>query len=230
MDKETVKISCTWKDKIDCADCNVEELLNCRFDKKKWLFFVFNQMPARFFAIFGLVLTGLLYRWWPLIVFGAIASFFIIFGIEIRVVCTHCPFYSSESKILRCYGLTGSLKLWKYHPGPMKFWEKAVETIYFLFMLCWPVAFESYLISLIAVNYSSYGLYSLLGMIAILSATIISSLQFAYILRVVFCSKCINFSCPINKVPKKIVDTYLAKNLVMREAWEKAGYKLGDEK
>jgi len=102
----------------------------------------------------------LLFRWWPIIVYGALAVFFIIGGIEIRVVCTHCPYYSSESKILRCYGMTGSLKIWKYHPEPMRFWEKAVEALYFILMLCWPVSFEAYLIWLVVSNYNVYGLYT----------------------------------------------------------------------
>jgi hypothetical protein len=43
-----------------------------------------------------------------------------------------------------------------------------------------------------------------------------------------FCSKCVNFSCPLNHVPKSMVDEYLERNPVMKEAWEKSGYKLGE--
>jgi hypothetical protein len=49
---------------------------------------------------------------------------------------------------------------------------------------------------------------------------------FFYVLRNLICPKCINFSCPLNKVPKKLVDAYLRKNPVMREAWEAAGYQI----
>ncbi|MDP8227300.1 MAG: hypothetical protein P9L89_06655 [Candidatus Celaenobacter polaris] len=41
-----------------------------------------------------------------------------------------------------------------------------------------------------------------------------------------FCSRCVNFSCGLNTVPKEYVDVYLKKNDVMREAWEKSGYVL----
>jgi hypothetical protein len=40
------------------------------------------------------------------------------------------------------------------------------------------------------------------------------------------CGDCLNFSCPFNHVKKEVVDAFLKKNPVMREAWEKAGYKI----
>jgi hypothetical protein len=49
-----------------------------------------------------------------------------------------------------------------------------------------------------------------------------------YIIRHDFCSRCVNFSCPLNSVPKHIVDAYLEQNPVMREAWVKSGYQLGE--
>jgi len=39
------------------------------------------------------------------------------------------------------------------------------------------------------------------------------------------CIKCINFSCPFNKVPKELVDLYLNKNPNMKSAWLEHGYK-----
>jgi hypothetical protein len=40
------------------------------------------------------------------------------------------------------------------------------------------------------------------------------------------CPKCLNFSCPFNRVPKDVVDAFLRRNLVMRRAWEAKGYEL----
>lgn len=40
------------------------------------------------------------------------------------------------------------------------------------------------------------------------------------------CPRCPNFSCPLNRVPKYVVDAYLKRNPVMREAWEAHGYHL----
>lgn len=35
-------------------------------------------------------------------------------------------------------------------------------------------------------------------------------------------------ACPLNTVPGDIVDEYLARNAVMREAWEASGHCVGD--
>lgn len=35
------------------------------------------------------------------------------------------------------------------------------------------------------------------------------------------------FSCPLNKAPKEVVDSYLEKNPVMKEAWESSGCVVG---
>ena len=104
--------------------------------------------------------------------------------------------------------------------------EKAILMLFFSFLFIFPLAAEAYGIWFIAVNYAQLGLYALFGMIGITVATVLSGAQFYYILTNHFCSKCVNFSCPGNTVPKPIVDKYLAKNPLMREAWERSGYKL----
>ena len=44
--------------------------------------------------------------------------------------------------------------------------------------------------------------------------------MFFWTLRKYTCPRCVNFSCPLNTVPKDIVDAYLERNPVMRQAWE----------
>ncbi|EHQ35617.1 hypothetical protein [Methanoplanus limicola] len=46
-------------------------------------------------------------------------------------------------------------------------------------------------------------------------------------MKVYYCSRCVNFSCPLNTVEKRIFDEYLLKNDVMMDAWKKYGYKTG---
>jgi hypothetical protein len=55
----------------------------------------------------------------------------------------------------------------------------------------------------------------------------LSGLSFAFNLRKHGCTRCVNFSCPINAVPKEVVDQYLRRNPIMRAAWESSGYRLG---
>jgi hypothetical protein len=40
----------------------------------------------------------------------------------------------------------------------------------------------------------------------------------------------VNFSCPLNDVPKEVVDAYLERNPVMQRAWEESGYRLGEQR
>jgi hypothetical protein len=47
-------------------------------------------------------------------------------------------------------------------------------------------------------------------------------------LRKTACGRCINFSCPMNTVPKRSVDAYLERNPDIRAAWEASGYRLGE--
>ena len=105
--------------------------------------------------------------------------------------------------------------------------ERATIVSFFSFLIVFPIALEAYGIWFIMVNYAQFRLYALLGMIGITLATILTGLQFFYILIYDFCSKCVNFSCPLNQVPKSMVDKYLEKNPFMKEAWERSGYKLG---
>jgi len=50
--------------------------------------------------------------------------------------------------------------------------------------------------------------------------------SFAFSLKKNICRRCVNFSCPLNSVPKPIVDECLRRNPVMRKAWEEQGYQL----
>jgi hypothetical protein len=52
--------------------------------------------------------------------------------------------------------------------------------------------------------------------------------MFFWTLREYTCSRCVNFSCPLNSVPREIVDAYLERNPVMRQAWQDSGWPMGE--
>ncbi|GAJ03014.1 unnamed protein product, partial [marine sediment metagenome] len=54
--------------------------------------------------------------------------------------------------------------------------------------------------------------------------SLIFSIIWIVSMRFLSCSKCPNFSCPLNTVPKNVVDDYLRHNTVMQKAWEEQGY------
>lgn len=224
---ETRIVTCTWAAESGCVDCELQGKLNCRWDSKLLKFFLWNQAPSLVMAFLGLTLIGVLTRtWWPLIVYGAACVLLWVLGVETRLLCTHCPFYAEDSKTLHCYALHGSPKIWRYRPGPMNRVEKAMLLFCFGFLLLFPVAVEAWGIWFIAVSLANFGLVALLGVIGVTLATLMAEMQFIYILSENYCTRCVNFSCPGNRVPKYIVDAYLKRNPVMKEAWQKSGYEL----
>ncbi len=218
---------CTWDEDSDCSSCNSHGKLVCKWDKKILGAFHGIAWPPLITIIFGIVLVGFLTGlWWPLIAY--VVYFFLMFGVfEIRFLCSHCPYYAEEGKILHCLANHGSFKFWSYHPEPLNRFEKfmmyfLIVTIFFVF----PMIIMGYGIWYLSHSFADYGLISLLGLIGILVASIASSLSFVSTLKIFFCPNCVNFSCPLNTVPKPVINEYLKKNDVMRDAWEKSGWKV----
>lgn len=220
---------CTLDDQSKCSGCGIQGKLACRWDKKILTGFHGIAWPPLSIAVFGMVMVGLITgTWWTLISYGI--YFVLMFTVfEIRFLCSHCPYYAEEGKVLHCLANHGSFKFWSYHPGPLNRFEKfmmlvLITTIFFLF----PLAIHGYGICYVVSSDSGYGIVSLLGLAGITVATIITSLSFVMTLKTFFCPNCVNFSCPLNSVAKPVVDEYLRKNEVMRKAWEKSGWRLGE--
>lgn len=57
--------------------------------------------------------------------------------------------------------------------------------------------------------------------------TLWGGIMFWWTLQKYTCSKCINFSCLLNRVPKEVVDEYLKRNPIMRKAWKENGWQIG---
>ncbi len=219
---------CTWDDQSDCSGCGIQGKLACKWDKKILHGFHGIAWPPLSIAILGMVLVGITTGvWWMLIAF--VVYFFLMFGVfEIRFLCSHCPYYAEEGKVLHCLANHGSFKLWSYHPEPLNRFEKfmmyfLVATIFFVF----PLSIHGYGIWHLSMNIINHGMLSLLGMVGITAATLITSISFVITLKTFFCPNCVNFSCPLNSAPKPVVDEYLKKNDVMRKAWEESGWQMG---
>ncbi len=171
------------------------------------------------------ILTG---AWWLPIAY-VIYSLVMFNVFEIRFLCSHCPYYAEDSRVLHCLGNHGSPKLWRYRPGPLNKLEKfmmnflVIAVIFFVF----PLAVHGYGIWFLTVHYAEYGLGTFVGLTAITGATLLAAITFLVVLKTFFCSRCINFSCPLNTVPKSVVDEYLKRNEVMKKAWEEAGWQTG---
>jgi len=218
---------CTWDEEADCVTCENKGRLNCKWDASVLTVFLLSVIPFVLVAIFGIVMVGIITGlWWPLVAYLGFWVFFFVL-IEIRVLCSHCPYYARSGRILHCLANHGIVKLWHYHPEPMNRFEKISLIVGFVIFASFPIIVQTYGIFRIASYYIAYGDLLLLGMIGITGATIACIAAFCTVLWTLICPRCVNFSCPLNRVEKNKVDAYLCRNPVMLEAWQKYGYKLG---
>ncbi len=126
---------CTWNEKSDCQNCNIQGKLACKWDKKILSGFHGIAWPPLITIIFGIVLVGFISGlWWPL--YAYVIYFFLMFGIlEIRFLCSHCPYYAEEGKTLHCLANHGSFKFWSYHPEPLNGFRKVHD----VFSCCYSI-------------------------------------------------------------------------------------------
>lgn len=204
---ESSSLPCTWQPVSTCEGCSIEGRLMCRFDTKDMAGFLMSVLPFAVTAVVGVIQAG--YGWYLLLWLAYSLFFFFVW--EARILCSHCPMWAEESRVLHCHANGGVVKLWRYRPGPMSGWEQAQFIVGALFWLGFPFIFM-----LLGGEY----LLALIGLTAVASGV--------FTVRRTACSRCINFSCPINAVPKETVDAYLLRNPGMRAAWEASGYLLDD--
>jgi hypothetical protein len=224
--------ACTWMPESHCKEkgCKLHGQLVCRWDPKEYNFAMgVVQSPPTLLMTFTLIVIGIITgNWWGMAIFAWVIIMWPL-GLEQLLLCRHCPFFTDCNKTITCWALRFWPKWWKYSPKPMNKLEKFLLThiIFSIPMFVWPVAWSLYGVYYVAVNYNSQGLTALLGMIGLAFAIILTHIQFFLIVWSKFCTRCVNFSCPFNKVPKEKVDTFLELNPVMKDAWLKSGYKIG---
>ena len=198
---------CTWRPEAECAGCSLDDYLKCRFHRRHLLHFLGT------FLVFAVpALTGVIRSGYGGYLLGWVAFCLVFFELwEIRILCSHCPYYAERGTTLHCIANYGSLKVWDYHPEPMSRSEKIQLWIGFGILGGYPFPF------MLLGGRTLWALVALVGLVL-----------FFWALRRYTCSRCVNFSCPLNSVPQEIVDAYLARNPVMRQAWEDSGWTMGE--
>ena len=197
----------------NCQKCSVNGKLMCKFDIKDTIYFIIPVLSVWIVWIAGVLhgfISGGLNTLQLIFIFssyiGYLAFFFQVW--ENKILCSHCPYYAFEDeKKVKCYANYGIYKAWKYDPAPMSRSEKIQFIIGITIFAGYPLIFL-----LLAKMYIYFGISLIFSIIWIVSMHFLS------------CSKCPNFSCPLNAVPKNVVDDYLRHNTVMRKAWEEQGY------
>ncbi|MFX1502854.1 MAG: hypothetical protein ACFFDH_17975 [Promethearchaeota archaeon] len=196
---------CTWKDISECKNCPVNGKLICHFHTKYLLSFLGLFLIFAITTFIGVIYAG--FGWYLLGWIGFWLFFFEVW--EIRILCSHCPYYAEEGSTLHCIANYSSIKLWKYHPEPMNLSEKIQLYIGFAILFGYPLIF------LVLGSQFIFLVVSIIEIFAFFSFIVIKR-----------CGNCVNFSCPFNRVKKEIVDCFLEKNPVMKIAWEESGYKI----
>jgi hypothetical protein len=190
---------CTWRPISECSDCAISGYLKCRFKKGDLLRFIVLFLAFSVPAFAGMVLGG--YGWHLL---GWVGLAIIFFGFwEIRVLCSHCPYYAEKGMVLHCIANYGCPKFWKYRPEPINNSEKIQLAIGLVTICGYPFPFMI-----------------LGGQIILFVVAACGLLLFFSILVKYTCSRCVNFSCFLNRAPQNIVDEYLKRNPVVRKAWK----------
>jgi hypothetical protein len=206
INQQTDHELCTWRPQERCRECDLSAQLMCRFERGDLIRFLLAFFPFGFIVIAGVIRAG-----YGLYLLGWVTyGLFFFFVWEARVLCRHCPYWAEESRVLHCHANYGVIKAWRYDPRPMSASEKAQFILGALIFVAYPFPFL------------------LLGQqFAVASFALVAAALSGYTLRRHGCSRCINFSCPANAVPRPLVDAYLRHNPVMRTAWEESGYRLG---
>ena len=182
---------CTWDSNSDCSSCKSNSKLHCKWSGKILYGFLAIGFPPFIMTIFLTVVIGLLNHHWYWLI-GYLVYVTIIFTYEIRFLCSHCPYYGEEGKTLHCLGNYGAYKLYKYNPAPIGKFEKfmmlfLVSTVFFIFPLFAGIS------GIVYIALFNYNLITLMGFIGITLACLMSSITFVVILKLYYCSKCINF-------------------------------------
>ena len=184
----------------DCTDCKVQKKINCHFNLIQLIHFCSVAIPSFIIGAVGLFY----YNIWVFIIWFLIIIGFFMFA-EIRVMCSHCPHYAEKNKSLKCWANYSIPKIWKYNPGPMTFIEKGV----FLggFVLVWGIPLIALIVDLQILLWILY---------------VITTVGFFMTLQLNFCSICMNFACPLNRVNEEDRDMFFAKNPEIAKAWGKS--------
>ena len=195
---------CSWRPASECMECPLAGGLKCRFNWGDLFHFVGLFFLFAFPSLIGMILSG--YSW---VILGWIGFWIFFFEIwEIRILCSHCPYYAEKGWTLCCIANYGSLKLWRYRPEPMNRLEKIQLIVGFIILGGYPFPF---------LILGRQFIFAFLAFWALV--------MFFWTLRKYTCSACVNFSCVLNTVPRKVVNEYLNRNPVMKKAWKEHGWQ-----
>lgn len=200
-------IPCTWQPQQGCNGCAGAGHLMCRFRWGDMGVFAGLALPFFAAAITGVLRAGMGRYLWGWLAY----ALFFFFVWEALILCRHCPYWAEDGTVLHCHANYGVVKLFGYTPRPMSRWEGRQFILGALLLLAYPLPFmligRQYALALLSLALAVYAARRLMRKV---------------------CTRCINFSCPLNGVPKTYVDLYLRRNPLILHAWQDSGYRLDE--
>jgi hypothetical protein len=177
--------------RTSCDECSLQGRIHCHFSLQDLAKFMMAVLPSFLFGIWGMLrMDDRMLLPWVALCLG-------FFGVaEVRVLCSHCPHYAEPGRFLRCWANHGSPKLWAYRPGLMTFWERLILLGGFGFIWSYPLT--------ILVLGKEW---------LLMTAFVLSSAGCFVILKRAFCTRCMNFACPLNGVSEATRQEFDAQNV-----------------
>jgi hypothetical protein len=157
--------------------------LHDRFRVRDWLRFLGSFLVFFVPAFLGMKAGG----FWNLATAWVVGSGLIFGFLFPAVLCRHCPHYARKGRIIICPSTVGPLKIRRYDPGPASAKEKILLAVGLILILGFPFPFLVLGRQWLFLVLSFGGLFFF----------IFSEQKFS-------CSKCLNFSCPLNRVPEAL--------------------------
>ena len=208
---------CTWGDGADCDACGLRDKLHCRWNAAVLGRFLIPALAFSVVAAFGVGLASFVTGAWGML--AAYLAFFVLFFlfVEIRILCSHCPYYGRDGFFLRCLANHGAPKFWRYRPQGMNVAERVGLLVGFAFYGGLPLAAQAYGIWYLSSSRGAGAPVGYPAAIVVAVATLVTLVAFAAVLAIYFCPRCVNFSCPLNRVPPRIREEYRGRNPVLQE-------------
>ena len=212
--------TCTGDD--DCTDCTLDAALNCRFERKRLIGFIARVIPFATASVLGLYIVGTIMG--TQIFLAAYAAFYLAFFVFIEplILCRHCPHYAREGTIIRCHANYGLPKIWRYDPRPLNELEKTGVLTGFAVFGLYPIAVEAYGLWTLFVVMGFVNPPGGLLLMAVTLLNTLSALALLLLLRRNYCTRCVNFGCPLNNTPNNLKTAYLTRNPDIKRQWEDA--------
>jgi len=200
MDKISEKTTAAACSQSQCEGWEIQGKLLCVHQPKDLIdfFVLFMGWAIPFFAgmIIGKFWVGMT-AWFVL----AVAFFGYI---EARVLCRHCPHYAEEGFWLRCHANWGLPKIPRMNPRPLNSFEKVVWCLYVALLFLYYIPF-----------------FVLSGQWLLLTLTTSALIAAGWTLQRTKCNCCYNLSCPINRVPDDVRESFFRHYPVFGKAWGK---------